>query len=143
MADKKSNTLAEKLILFAVFLVFAGIIVTFAFSWSYIEDDETQSGDTVSFQYITESKVQNPSPNESGTSASGISSNLQISGKININTATVAELDSLPGIGPAKAQAIIDYRNTQGNFWKIEDVMNVSGIGEKIFEQIKDSITVD
>ena len=139
MANKKSNTLAEKLILFAVFLVFAGIIVTFAFSWSYIEDDDTESDGTVSFQYITESKVQSPS-NENGSSVSGSSEQTQ--DKININTATVDELDALPGIGPAKAQAIVDHRNTQGAFLKIEDVMNVSGIGEKIFEQIKDSITV-
>lgn len=140
MANKKSNTLAEKLILFAVFLVFAGIIVTFAFSWSYIEDDDTESDGTVSFQYMTESKTQAPFGNENGSSVSGSSEQTQ--DKININTATVDELDALPGIGPAKAQAIIDHRNTQGAFLKIEDVMNVSGIGEKIFEQIKDSITV-
>ena len=140
MANKKSNTLAEKLILFAVFLVFAGIIVTFAFSWSYIGEDDTESGETVSLQYITESKVQNPSPNENTSYSSGDTE--QTKGKVNINTATVDELDALPGIGPAKAQAIVDYRNTQGAFLKIEDVMNVSGIGEKIFEQIKDSITV-
>lgn len=140
MANKKSNTLAEKLILFAVFLVFAGIIVTFAFSWSYIEDDDTESDGTVSFQYITESKTQAPFGNESGSAVSG--GGEQTKGKVNINTATVDELDALPGIGPAKAQAIVDHRNTQGAFLKIEDVMNVSGIGEKIFEQIKDSITV-
>ena len=140
MANKKSNTLAEKLILFLVFLVFAGIIVTFAFSWSYIEDDDTKSGDTVSFQYITESKTQSPSVNGNVSSVSG--NGEQTKDMININTATVDELDTLPGIGPAKAQAIVDYRNTQGNFLKIEDIMNVSGIGEKIFEQIKDSITV-
>lgn len=139
MTNKKSNTLAEKLILFAVFLVFAGIIVTFAFSWSYIEDDDTQSNDTASFQYMTESKVQSPS-NESGSAVSG--GGEQTKGKVNINTATVDELDALPGIGPAKAQAIVDHRNTKGAFLKIEDVMNVSGIGKKIFEQIKDSITV-
>jgi len=62
--------------------------------------------------------------------------------KININTATQAELEGLPRIGPKVAQRIIDYRNQNGNFKKIEDIMKVKGIGEKIFAQIKDLITV-
>jgi competence protein ComEA len=61
---------------------------------------------------------------------------------ININTASLAELDSLPGIGPITAQLIIDYRENKGPFKSIEDIMNVSGIGPKTFEEIKDLITV-
>ena len=61
---------------------------------------------------------------------------------ININTATIDELDSLPGIGNSKAQNIIDYRNINGNFETIEDIMNVNGIGTAIYEQIKTYITV-
>lgn len=60
---------------------------------------------------------------------------------ININIASASELEALPGIGPAKARAILDYRNTQGLFQKIEDITMVKGIGEKIFEQIKLLIT--
>ncbi len=59
---------------------------------------------------------------------------------ININTATVEELDALPGIGPALAQRIIDYRDTFGLFFAIEDIMLVDGIGEATFEEIKDLI---
>ena len=59
-------------------------------------------------------------------------------GKININTASISQLDSLPGIGPAYAQRIIDSRP----FSKIEDIMNVTGIGEKTFEKIQDQIAV-
>jgi competence protein ComEA len=62
--------------------------------------------------------------------------------KVNINTANQAELESLPRIGPKVAQRIIDYRAQNGNFKKIEDLMKVKGIGEKIFAQIKDLITV-
>lgn len=61
---------------------------------------------------------------------------------LNINTATAEELDLLPGIGPSKASAIIAYRNKHGDFKRIEDLLNVSGIGPSIFDQIKDRITV-
>lgn len=61
---------------------------------------------------------------------------------INLNTATAEELDTLPGIGPARAQAIITYREEQGEFYTIEQVMEVDGIGEGIFEQIREFITV-
>lgn len=64
-------------------------------------------------------------------------------GKVNINTAGVEELDTLPGIGPATAQSILDYRDANGPFATIEDIMNVSGIGPAKFGQIKDLITVD
>ncbi len=61
---------------------------------------------------------------------------------INLNTATAEELDTLPGIGPVRAQAIITYRQEQGEFFTIEQVMEVDGIGEGIFEQIREFITV-
>lgn len=61
---------------------------------------------------------------------------------ININTADLEELDTLPGVGPTTAQHIIDYRVEHGPFNAIEDIMNVSGIGPSTFDQIKDLITV-
>jgi competence protein ComEA len=63
-------------------------------------------------------------------------------GLININTATVAELDTLPGIGPVTAQKIVDYRTQNGLFSTIEDIKNVSGIGLSTFDNIKALITV-
>ena len=60
---------------------------------------------------------------------------------ININTATSEELQTLSGIGEAKAAAIIAYREEHGAFNDISEIMNVSGIGEKMFENIRDSIT--
>lgn len=65
-----------------------------------------------------------------------------VSDKININTASVDELMKLKGIGEAKAKSIAEYRENNGLFSKIEDILNVSGISEKIYENIKDSITV-
>lgn len=62
--------------------------------------------------------------------------------KININTATEEELDTLPGIGQATAQKIIEYRKENGKFSKIEDIKDVSGIGDSKFEKIKDLIEV-
>jgi competence protein ComEA len=61
---------------------------------------------------------------------------------ININTASNAELESLPGIGPTTAQKIIDYREKNGPFINAEDIVNVSGIGPGTYERIKDLITV-
>lgn len=64
------------------------------------------------------------------------------SGKVNINTANQTELETLPGIGTATAEKIIDYRNKNGRFNTIEDIQNVKGIGEAKYENIKESICV-
>lgn len=66
----------------------------------------------------------------------------QQSGKININTASNSELDKITGVGPTIAQRIIDYRNTNGPFQKIEDLKNVKGIGDVNFEKMKNEITI-
>lgn len=63
-------------------------------------------------------------------------------GQVNINTAGTAEFDTLPGIGPTLSQRIIQYRDVNGPFKQIEDIKNVSGIGDKKYEDIKDRITV-
>jgi comEA protein len=62
--------------------------------------------------------------------------------KININTADSLKLQTLPRIGPKVAQKIIDFRKKHGKFKKIEEIMKVKGIGEKIFQEIKEKITV-
>jgi competence protein ComEA len=61
---------------------------------------------------------------------------------LNLNTATVEQLDRLPGVGPKTAALIIEYRQKNGGFKKIEDLMNVRGIGEKSFLKIRALITV-
>lgn len=75
-------------------------------------------------------------PSESGPEADNI-------GKIDLNTATLQQLQLLPGIGPTMAQRILDYREIQGKFESIEQITNISGIGEKTFEKLKDYITVE
>ena len=64
------------------------------------------------------------------------------SGKVNINMATKEELMTLSGIGESKADSIIQYREQQGKFQNIEDIMNISGIKDGLFQKIKDYITV-
>ena len=63
-------------------------------------------------------------------------------GKVNINTAGVDELVALPGIGKAYAERIVDYREKNGPFKRVEDILNVRGIGEKTYERIKDRLTL-
>lgn len=79
-----------------------------------------------------------PKPGNTGRMSSGSGQN----GLININTADSAALQEIPGVGPATAEKIINYRNENGKFKRIEDIKNVSGIGDKTFEKMKKKITV-
>ncbi len=65
-----------------------------------------------------------------------------VGGRININTANVAELQELPGIGPSTAQAIVDYRTQNGNFKTVDQIKEVSGIGDGKYSKIESSICV-
>jgi competence protein ComEA len=86
-----------------------------------------------------------PSPTPAPTSTPPPTATVapQATGKININTATAAELEQLPRVGPAMAQRIIDYRNANGPFATIEALQQVKGIGPATFEQLRDLVTVN
>lgn len=89
-------------------------------------------------EYDSDGLLSGDSGNSSGSGASGRSSD----GKININTADSTQLQELNGVGPATAEKIIDYRKQNGRFQSIEDIKNVSGIGDKTYEKLKDHIRV-
>lgn len=84
-------------------------------------------------------KVYIPEVYEEGETSGSMS---QGDSRVNINTADSDELQKLNGIGPATAEKIIDYRDEHGRFSNIEDIKNVSGIGDKTFEKFEDDIKV-
>ncbi len=82
-----------------------------------------------------------PAP-AAGDGGSGGAAGAQVAGKVNLNTADSAALETLPRIGPAMAERILSWRDENGRFEAVEDLMSVSGIGEKTFEALRDLVTV-
>lgn len=84
----------------------------------------------------------NVKPGSSGDGKSDSNNSKASSNLVNINQADENELMTLPGVGESKAASIIEYRNKNGNFTKIEDIMKITGIKEGVFNKIKDKITI-
>ncbi|MFL0267807.1 helix-hairpin-helix domain-containing protein [Candidatus Clostridium radicumherbarum] len=76
------------------------------------------------------------------SNSAAVSSNNKESKKININTASAAELDTLPGIGPTTAQKIIDYREKNGQYTSIDDLKKIGGVGDKTLDKFRDNIDI-
>ena len=97
-----------------------------------IQAEPLAAGSTTDVETETQEQIESVSDAE----------DQQQSGVLNINTATAAQLDALPGIGEVLAERIVNYRESHGPFASIEELMDVSGIGVKKFEAICDWITV-
>ena len=92
--------------------------------------------------YVAKEGEEAPGLGSSESSANS-SASAEKTGKVHLNRATEAELQTVSGIGQKRAQDIIDYREANGPFRSVEDLKNVSGIGEKTLEKLKDAFTVD
>ena len=107
---------------------------------SVSQDEISSLGESSDLLIIKESS-QNSS-DERDNSAAISASEPNVSKKININTAPASELVRLKGIGEVKADAIIKYRNENGGFKSVDELINVSGIGKKTLEKIRDYVTI-
>ena len=81
-------------------------------------------------------------PPEAAGPGPGPSGGTQPAGKLDLNTATVAQLDELPGVGQVIAQRIVDWRTKHGRFTSVDELQEVSGVGEKKFESLKPHVRV-
>jgi competence protein ComEA len=102
---------------------------------------EVQDQMVIYVPLIGEEDVQGIAATPAGATESGNISGTK-EGVVNLNTAGESDFDELPGIGPSKAAMILEYREKNGPFKTVEDLKNISGIGDKTFEKLKDMITV-
>lgn len=163
MKDKEKQTTRETFKFIGVgILVLAILSGTAVLLWMVEKQDKSSSGSNVGEQNsilqkevddlnkkiddlnkaISDSKGQTQSSSSSVKSDESGGSSNEVSGQININSASLGELDSLTGIGPTYAQRIIDYREQTGGFKSIDEIQNVKGIGPATFEKIKNNITI-
>ena len=137
----------EKILIIVALTLCAGILFYNAFfipqisipSVIYVDAD---GNSTPEQSTDSPSKSENNSDSLPRGTENSQNKSAESSSKVNINTATAEELEKLDGIGPAIAQRIVEYRNTNGKFLSIDEIKNVSGIGEKTFEKFKGDICV-
>lgn len=151
---RRNNTLKKRLntnigwVLVLLFVAGSSFLLGSSMNKKVSDQTTTESNSTPTKQQSVISDIsaslQNPTPNPIPVTTNPRTSNQSsaISAIVNINSGSLAELDTLPGIGPAYAQAIINYRTTNGPFIRIEDIQKVKGIGPKTFEKLKSRITI-
>ena len=103
---------------------------------------EVSDGEKIYIPNISGQTEENENHEQSYASSSESKSGNNSNGKVNINKATVNELTNIPGIGASTAQKIISYRDENGKFKNVEDIKNISGIGNSKYENIKDYIAI-
>jgi competence protein ComEA len=93
-------------------------------------------------QIVVPKEGEAPAGAAAASGGSAVGGSAAQGGKVNINQASVSDFENLPGIGPVLAQKIVDYRDQHGPFRTIQDLMKVSGIGDKKFDSLKEYVTV-
>lgn len=125
------------------YIVFTISIAFTAFLLGMLIGRITSSGQVVIHNYHAAKSGATAAPSPSTVPSQATQNTTATSGKININTATLEQLVTLPGIGPALAQRILDHRTDFGAFSKIEELYDIPGIGEKKLAAIADLITLE
>ena len=87
-------------------------------------------------------QIRVPEKKAAGAASGSAAAGKEEDGRVNLNTADAKTLDTLPGVGPATAQKIIDYRESEGGFQSPEDLMKIKGIGQAKYEKLKDKVTI-
>lgn len=141
----KNNYTPEKILILVSLILFSGIIFYNAFfipevtipTVVYVDKDYSDN------ENLPDSNSNQTLESNSNQNFNNVNSSITNGEKVNINTATESELaEKIPGVGESIAKKIVEYRNYNGNFSSIEEIKNVSGIGDKKFEAMKDIICV-
>lgn len=129
------------MVLVAIVLVSGGVLVGINIKGGR-ETSESTSLSSSSSSSSTSLSTTSTTAVATQSSKTSSSAKAPATGVININTATISQLDSLPGIGPAYAQRIIDYRNANGPFTSVDGLDKVKGIGKKTIDKFRDRVNV-
>lgn len=131
----------ERVLVAIALILFAGVIF---YNFLTLSRAGESGGEVVSsYEDATEKKELGTTVEKTTTVTEGtVMESSENTRMMNINTASITELTTLPGIGEVKARAIVDYRENHGPFKSVEELMMVSGIGEKTYEKLREKICV-
>jgi len=130
---------------YSAFMFVPGFILIFwlvIFGWSNFEDDAERFESKKHSENVRELQGEAVGVKRSAAVTLGSGAGMDTDGKIELNSASIELLDSLPGIGRQKAEKIVELRTEMNGFRSVEDLLNVEGIGEKLLETIRDMVYV-